>query len=148
MPGFSRLLLQPPLPYCGTEAGTTGPVETKLGSLGEVLGVVVGAFAEGSEALHSLIHHLAISRVRVAGPQKGKRGQMRTQEAEIALTTSFLSEDIVCLRGEGTGQVDAGETGGDRAWGGNSSRTSQLCPQPGENLGKSKEGRCPQQTAG
>ena len=83
--------------YCGTEAGTTGPVETKLGSLGEVLGVVVGAFAEGSEALHSLIHHLAISRVRVAGPQKGKRGQMRTQEAEIALTTSFLRRTLsVC----------------------------------------------------
>ena len=53
-------------PYCGTALGTTGPVETKLGSMGEVKGVVVGAFGEGSEDLHSLIHHLAISRVRVA----------------------------------------------------------------------------------
>ena len=55
-----------------------GPVETKLGMLGEVRGVVVGAFGEGSEDLHSLIHHLAISRVRVAvaGPQKGRRGQV------------------------------------------------------------------------
>ena len=61
------------------------------------MGIVVGTFAKGSEALHSLIHHLAISRVRVAGPQKGKRGQMRTQEAEIALTTSFLRRRLsVC----------------------------------------------------
>ena len=52
--------------YCGTAPGTTGPV---------------GAFGEGSEDLHSLIHHLAISRLRVAGPQKGRRGQVRSEEA-------------------------------------------------------------------
>ena len=34
--------------------------------------------------------HLAISRVREAGPQKGRSGQIRTQEAELALTTSLL----------------------------------------------------------
>ena len=37
-----------------------------------------------------MIHHLAISRVREAGPQKGRRGLMRTEEAELALTTSLL----------------------------------------------------------
>ena len=73
--------------HCGTPPGTTGPVETKLARLGEVKGVVVGAFGEASEELHTLIHHLAISRVREAGPQKGRRG---TQEAELALTTSLL----------------------------------------------------------
>ena len=76
--------------YCGTPPGTTGPVETKLARLGEVKGVVVGAFGEASEDLHTLIHHLAISRVREAGPQKGRRGLMRTEEAELALTTSLL----------------------------------------------------------
>ena len=80
--------------YCGTPQGTTGPVETKLATLGEVKGVVVGAFGEGSEDLHSLIHHLAFSRVRVAGPQKGRRGQVRTEEAELALTTSFLRRTL------------------------------------------------------
>ena len=80
--------------YCGTAPGTTGPVETKLGTLGEVKGVVVGAFGEGSDDLHSLIHHLAISRVRVAGPQKGRRGQVRTEEAELALTTAFLRRTL------------------------------------------------------
>ena len=54
----------------------------------------MGAFGEGSQDLHSLIHHLAISRVRVAGPQKGRRGQMRTEEAELALTTSFLRRTL------------------------------------------------------
>ena len=80
--------------YCGTPQDTTGPVETKLGTLGAVKGVVVGAFGEGSEDLHSLIHHLATSRVRVAGPQKGRRGQVRTEEAELALTTSFLRRTL------------------------------------------------------
>ena len=76
--------------YCGTAPGTTGPVESKLARLGNVKGIVVGAFGEGSEDLHSLIHHLAFSRVREAGPQKGRSGQLRTMEAELALTTSLL----------------------------------------------------------
>ena len=80
--------------YCGSAPGTTGPVETKLASLGNVKGLVVGAFGEGSEDLHTLIHHLATSRVRVAGPQKGKRGQVRSEEAELAITTSFLRRTL------------------------------------------------------
>ena len=38
--------------------------------------------------------NLAISRVRVAGPQKGRRGQVRTEEAELAMTTSFLRRTL------------------------------------------------------
>ena len=41
-----------------------------------------------------LIHQLAISRVRVAGPQKGRRGQVRSEEAELAITTSFLRRTL------------------------------------------------------
>ena len=60
-------------------------------------GTVVGAFGEASDDLHSLIHHLAVSRVRFARPQVGRRGQVRTEEAEIALTTSFLRKSLsVC----------------------------------------------------
>ena len=59
-----------------------------------VTAMVVGAFGEGSDDLHSLIHHLAVSRVRVAGPQKGRRGQVRSEEAELALTTSFLRRTL------------------------------------------------------
>ena len=80
--------------YCGTAPGTTGPVETKLARLGNVKGIVVGAFGEGAEDLHSLIRHLAFSRVREAGPQKGRSGQLRTMEAELALTTSLLRRTL------------------------------------------------------
>ena len=72
-------------------------MELKLGSLGRVHGIVVGAFGEASDDLHSLLHHLAVSRDRYAGPQVGRRGQLRTEEAEIALTTSFLRKSLsVC----------------------------------------------------
>ena len=80
--------------YCGTAQGMVGPVERKLGSLGRVHGIVVGAFGEGSDDLHSLIHHLAVSRVRYAGPQLGRRGQLRTEEAEIAISTTFLRKTL------------------------------------------------------
>ena len=60
-------------------------------------GIVIGAFGEGSEPLHELIHHIAKSRVRVAGPQVGKKGQLRTEQAEIAIATSFLRRTLsVC----------------------------------------------------
>ena len=88
---------QTDLAYCGTARGEVGPVERKLGSLGRVHGIVIGAFGEASDDLHSLLHHLAVSRVRYAGPQVGRRGQMRTEDAEIALTTSFLRKSLsVC----------------------------------------------------
>ena len=67
-------------------------VETKLGSSGEVRGIVVSAFWEGSDHLHNLFHHLPMSRVQVASPQKGRRGQLRTEEAKLAFTTSFLRQ--------------------------------------------------------
>ena len=69
--------------YCGTEQGNVGPVERKLGSLGHVHGIVVGAFGEGSDDLHALINHLAISRVRYAGPQLGRRGQLRSRRLNL-----------------------------------------------------------------
>ena len=80
--------------FCGTAIGTTGPVEAKLASFGDMMGLVVGAFGGCSEDLHTLIRHLAISRVRVAGPKKGKRGQERSEEAELAITTSFLRRTL------------------------------------------------------
>ena len=86
--------------YCGTEVGTIGPVETKLGSLGEVRGIVVGVFGEGSEHLHNLIHNLAVSRVQVAGPQKGRRGQVPSEEAELATSFSRRTLSLVGIRAQ------------------------------------------------
>ena len=88
--------------YCGTPEGTVGPVERKLASMGEVEGLVVGAFGEVSAATHTLISHMAKSRVQVARPQLGRRGQLRSEEAEIALTTAFLRRtfSICAVKGQ------------------------------------------------
>ena len=88
--------------YCGTEQDT---VERKLGSLGRVHGIVVSAFGEGSDDLHALISHLAMSRVRYAGPQLGRSGQPRSEEAEIALATSFLRKSLSVCAVRGQAQV-------------------------------------------
>ena len=47
--------------------------------MGEVEGIVVGAFGEVSSATHALINHMAKSRVQVARPQLGRRGQLRSE---------------------------------------------------------------------
>ena len=41
--------------FVGTAAGQMGPVENKLLQCGDLQGLVVGAFGEGSEDLHSLV---------------------------------------------------------------------------------------------
>ena len=40
---------------------------------------------------------MAISRVREAGPQNGRRGQIRREKAELALTTPLLRRTISAL---------------------------------------------------
>jgi hypothetical protein len=72
----------------GVPDGTVGPVEAKLISLGQVEGIVAGQFGEVSEATHSLVAALATSRVRVAGPKTGKRGKLRSEDAERAMVVS------------------------------------------------------------
>ena len=68
--------------YCATPEGVTGPVENKLASMGAVKGVVLGCLGEASQATHGLIYHLAVSRVRLAGPQRGRRGQFLEEQLE------------------------------------------------------------------
>ena len=80
--------------YCNTPAGTTGPVEAKLASMGEVKGLVLGGFGEASQATHDLLYHMAVSRVQVAGPQRARSGKRREEQAEIALMTSFLRRTV------------------------------------------------------
>ena len=77
-------------------------MERKLASMGEVEGLVVGAFGEVSAATHALITHMATSRVQVARPQLGRRGQLRTEKAEIAITTASLRRtfSICAVKGQ------------------------------------------------
>ena len=78
----------------GTPAGQVGRVEAKLVSLGEVRGVVAGQWGEVSEPTHALLDAMATSRVRVAGPSQGRRGRLRTEEAERAITISGLRRRV------------------------------------------------------
>ena len=80
-----------------TPVGTVGAVERKLVELGEVHGIVAGNFGEVSEQTHSLMAFLATSRVRVAGPSRGRRGHLRTEEGERAMAISALRRRLGVL---------------------------------------------------
>ena len=62
-------------------------MEEKLVSLGKIEGIVAGQFGEDSEATHRLVAALATSRVRVAGPTRGRRGLVRTAERSVAVAS-------------------------------------------------------------
>ena len=116
--------------YCGTALDATGPVETKLASMGEVKGVVVGAFGEGSEDLHSLIHHLAISRSSEGGgPPEGEEGAGADRGGRVGNNHLFLEANPVYGRSQGPSKAFAWQAGGD--WPGcrGGCRAAQLCPQ-------------------
>ena len=66
--------------YGGTIEGT-GPVENKLMQYGDLQGLVVGAFGEGSEDLHGLVQLLAESKVKAMGLSRGREGT----EAELGM---------------------------------------------------------------
>ena len=74
----------------GVLEGRIGPVEEKLASLGKIEGIVAGQFGEVSEATHRLVAALATSRVRVAGPTRGRRGLVRTEEAERSVAVASI----------------------------------------------------------
>ena len=70
--------------YGGTKERTkegTGPVENKLSQYGDLQGLVVGAFGEGSEDLHGLVQLLAESKVKAMGLSRGREGT----EAELGM---------------------------------------------------------------
>ena len=69
-------------------------MEEKLGSLGEVWGVVAGQWGEVSQAAHYLLDDMATSWVRVAGPSTGRRGLLRSKAAERAMVISGLRRRV------------------------------------------------------
>ena len=78
----------------GVQEGEVGRVEQKLISLGPIQGIVAGQFGEVSEATHSLLDVLATSRVRVAGPTRGRRGRLRSEDGERAVAMSTLRRHL------------------------------------------------------
>jgi hypothetical protein len=80
--------------FGGVEEGRVGPVENKLLSFPTVQGMVFGSFGDASEAVHSLVEALATSRVRVAGPQRGRKGVVRTEEGEKSIAVSYIRRTL------------------------------------------------------
>ena len=74
----------------GVEEDNVGPCEQRLVDLGEVRGLVAGNFGEVSDHWHQLLASLATNRVRVSGVQRGRRGILRSEEAERAMAISRL----------------------------------------------------------
>ena len=64
-------------------------LERKLASKVEVEGLVVVY-----SATYTLIDHIAKFRVQMTRPQLGRRGQLGTEEAEIAIATAGLSPSV------------------------------------------------------
>ena len=80
--------------YGGCIPGTVGPVEQKLLSFDTVRGVVFGNFGECSQGVHDLVEKIAVSRVLVAGPQRGRRGVTRSMEGEKSLVVSSIRRQL------------------------------------------------------
>ena len=57
------------------------------------MGILVFSFIRGG-CQSSLVETLATSRVRVAGPQRGRKGVVRTKEGEKSIAVSFIRRTL------------------------------------------------------
>ena len=102
----------------GIPRGEVGPLQRKLQSFGDIMGLVVGAFGEGSQDLHELVHTMARSRLRGQGLKEGREGSdaelgVITGQVRRSLSTSFIRANSLCLLAHldkmGEGQQAAGK---------------------------------------
>ena len=93
-----------------------GPVQQKLNSFPPLLGLVVGAFNEGSEDVHKLVDFLAKSRVCSQGLREGRESSGQeltaiTSQIRRTLSCAILKANVccllarVCLVGDGADQA-------------------------------------------
>ena len=81
--------------YVGTPEGEVGPVQRKLEEYGDLQGLVVGAFGEGSEDLHHLVQVLAESRVVAVGLARGRP----ETEVEMGMVVGQIRRRMsVCIK--------------------------------------------------
>ena len=81
--------------YGGTPLGEVGRVERKLLSFPKVEGLVFGNWGEGSQAVHSLVESLAVSRSKVAIPQlRSKKGMILSEEAVKGLAVGYIRRKL------------------------------------------------------
>ena len=65
-------------------------MEAKLLSYPKVAGLVFGNWGEASEAVHSLVEQLAVSRAKIAEPQKRNKGGTLTEEGVKSLAVGTI----------------------------------------------------------
>ena len=76
--------------YGGVAPGVVGPVERKLQTFGEIKGLVIGAFGEASEDVHSLVQSLANSRLQMSD----LLGRGRAAKGELAVIVGQIRRQI------------------------------------------------------
>ena len=70
--------------YHGTQVGVAGPLVRRLHSYGQLQGLVVGAFQEGSEDIHALLEVLADNQLRAKGLARGREGSNQERSSILA----------------------------------------------------------------
>ena len=50
--------------YCGSSPDSVGPLEQHLRRFGDLMGLVIGQYGEGSQGLHDLLNHIVDSRAK------------------------------------------------------------------------------------
>ena len=78
----------------GVEQGVVGPVERKLLTFPKVEGIVFGNWGETSQATHHLVEELASSRARIADSQRGRRGQILSEEGVKGLAVGYIRRKL------------------------------------------------------
>ena len=92
---YNRPLAKLDARYHHTAQGETGPLVTRLKSFGRLRGLVVGAWGEGSQDLHSLLDTLATYRLRAVGQARGREGSDSERGLILAQFRRVLSTSSV-----------------------------------------------------
>ena len=135
--------------YHGTRKGDAGPLVKRLKSYGQLQGLVVGAFQEGSDDIHALLDVVADSQLKARGLARGREGSNHEREHHIGWSQEETqhggSQGLLCLPhgqgGQGGGGAQAGskekgmgQEGADG--GGKESILAGICPQLGRKRGR------------
>jgi hypothetical protein len=76
------------------EEGRLGPVENKILSFPLSRGWCLAVLGKPVKESTCLVDALATSRVRVAGPQRGRKGGVRTEEGEKSIAVSYIRRTL------------------------------------------------------
>ena len=82
--------------YHGTPVGQVGPLVRRLESYGQLQGLVMGSFQEGSKDVHSLLDILADSQLKAKGLAQGREGS--DQERAIILSGMRRQVSLVAAK--------------------------------------------------